>query len=117
MVSNKNETKEEQCDDEGKITTDDMGTLPISSIVWRKRGRSDLGNIDALVQSIAEIGLIHPIVVTRDCRLFSGRRRLAACSALGWRQIPVSVVDVPDIVRVALADYPPAFCRAPMRLH
>jgi ParB family transcriptional regulator, chromosome partitioning protein len=53
-----------------------------------------LGDIDALVESIRELGLLNPISVTRDRRLFSGLHRLAAFKALGRHMIPAVVIDV-----------------------
>ncbi len=57
-------------------------------------GRCDeCGDIDVLVASIRTIGLLHPIVVNRNGTLLSGRRRLRACKALGWTQVPVIVTE------------------------
>lgn len=58
------------------------------------RYRKDLGDVRALAQSIAEVGLLHPVVVTPDGRLIAGQRRLEACRQLGWPEIPVTVVDL-----------------------
>jgi len=43
-----------------------------------ERQRKDLTNIDELADSIRRLGLIHPIVITRDNVLVAGERRLAA---------------------------------------
>jgi len=66
---------------------------PISSIVVGKRRRKDLGDIDGLATSIADVGLLHPIVVTPEYHLIAGERRLAACKSLGLADVPVTVVD------------------------
>jgi ParB family chromosome partitioning protein len=58
-----------------------------------ERQRRELENIDVLADSIRRLGLIHPIVVTRDFELVAGERRLAACTQLGWQMIPVQYVD------------------------
>jgi ParB family chromosome partitioning protein len=55
------------------------------------------------MESIKEIGLQNPIVVTEARVLVSGRHRLAACTALGWEEIPVVVVKL-DALRVELAE-------------
>ena len=39
-------------------------TRPVNSIVIGERHRKDLGDIDGLAVSIAELGLLHPIVIT-----------------------------------------------------
>jgi N6-adenosine-specific RNA methylase IME4/ParB-like chromosome segregation protein Spo0J len=42
--------------------------------------------------------------VTPDMRLIAGERRLKACRALGWNEIPVRVVDLDEIVRGEFAE-------------
>ncbi len=58
------------------------------------RYRKDLGDLSTLAQSIAEVGLLHPVVVTPEGRLIAGQRRLEACRHLGWTEVPVTVVDL-----------------------
>src|SRR5712692_3615701 len=58
------------------------------------RYRKDLGDLRALADSIADVGLLHPVVVTPEGRLIAGQRRLEACRLLGWIEIPVTVVDL-----------------------
>jgi len=74
-----------------------MPTWPIDRIEVGNRFRKDLGNIDSLVDSIREVGLIHPIVVDeRTGRLIAGERRLNACKRLGMRTVPVRTVKLDD---------------------
>ncbi len=47
---------------------------------------------------------MHPIVVRNDRRLIAGRRRLAACRRLGWKSVPVTYVDLENIVRGEYAE-------------
>jgi N6-adenosine-specific RNA methylase IME4 len=63
------------------------------------RYRKDLGDLRSLANSIAEVGLLHPIVVTPEGRLIAGQRRLEACRSLGWTEIPVTVVDLLQAAR------------------
>lgn len=63
------------------------------------RYRKDLGDLRPLVASIAEVGLLHPVVVTPEGRLIAGQRRLEACRLLGWTDIPVTVVDLYQAAR------------------
>jgi N6-adenosine-specific RNA methylase IME4/ParB-like chromosome segregation protein Spo0J len=63
------------------------------------RYRKDLGDLRSLAQSIDEVGLLHPVVVTPEGRLIAGQRRLEACTSLGWKDIPVTVVDLYQAVR------------------
>lgn len=57
------------------------------------RFRKDLGDIESLAKSIANVGLMHPIVVTPEMQLIAGGRRLEACRLLGKQTIPALVVD------------------------
>src|ERR1700751_3746200 len=69
-------------------------SLPIAEIVVARdaRQRTHLETED-LQRSIAQIGLINPIVVRLDEQgrhiLVAGERRLTACRALQWEEIPV----------------------------
>src|SRR5277367_741828 len=63
------------------------------------RYRKDLGDLRTLAESIAEVGLLHPVVVTPVGRLIAGQRRLEACRSLGWTEIPVTVVDLLQAAR------------------
>src|SRR5580692_5729545 len=63
------------------------------------RYRKDLGDLRSLADSIGEVGLLHPVVVTQEGRLIAGQRRLEACRSLGWTDIPVTVVDLHQAAR------------------
>jgi N6-adenosine-specific RNA methylase IME4 len=63
------------------------------------RYRKDLGDLRSLADSIAEVGLLHPIVVTPEGRLIAGQRRLEACRFLEWADVPVTVVDLYQAAR------------------
>src|SRR3984885_13156508 len=63
------------------------------------RYRKDLGDLRSLADSIGEVGLLHPVVVTMEGRLIAGQRRLEACRSLGWTEIPVTVVDLLQAAR------------------
>ena len=76
-----------------------MNTMSVAAIRVGKRYRQHLGDIGALAASIAEHGLLHPIVVTPEGLLVAGERRLAAVRALGWATVPVTIVDPADLLR------------------
>ena len=76
----------------------------IADIRIEDRHRKDLGNIESLAASIAEVGLLHPVVITPDKRLIAGERRIAAAKSLGWDEIPVTVLDLDAIVRGEVAE-------------
>jgi ParB family chromosome partitioning protein len=81
-----------------------VSKLPISKIKVRNRYRKCLGDIAPLAASIKELGLLHPIVARPDGRLIAGERRLAACKRLGWKTIPVTYVDLKQVVRGEFAE-------------
>jgi ParB family chromosome partitioning protein len=63
----------------------------IDGIVIGVRHRKDLGDINGLMRSIDEVGLLQPITITPDGVLVCGRRRLEAVRRLGWRTLKVWV--------------------------
>ena len=62
-------------------------TLPLESVVVEERIRKDFGNIDELANSIQAVGLIQPIVLTRDNKLIAGERRLRALKKIGVKEL------------------------------
>jgi ParB family transcriptional regulator, chromosome partitioning protein len=61
--------------------------------------RKDIGDIEALSNSIDQLGLLQPIIVRpRDGSfvLVAGHRRLEACKKLRWRKIPCHIVELSD---------------------
>jgi len=77
------------------MTSGVFHNVPLDLIMVRRddRQRRELENIDVLADSIRRLGLIHPVVVTRELELVAGERRYAACTLLGWTAIPVQYVD------------------------
>lgn len=63
----------------------------LDSITIGQRHRTDLGDIQALAESIRSEGLLQPITVTPDGALVCGRRRLEALRLLGHRSTNVWV--------------------------
>ena len=56
-------------------------------------------NLDALAASLAEHGLLQPVVVRRvddHYELIAGERRLRAAKQAGWSDVPVHVVEADD---------------------
>ena len=73
--------------------------MPIEKNSAGDRIRRDLGDIAALAESMAEMGLLHPVVINTNSRLIAGLRRIRAAQELGWTEIPVNIVDLDAIVR------------------
>ena len=67
--------------------------IDISKIVIKKRSRNDLGDIKSLQDSIASVGLLHPIAVNSNGKLITGYRRLIAAKKLGWNKIKATLFD------------------------
>lgn len=77
------------------MTSGEFHSLPLNSITVNResRQRRELTGISELADSIHTLGLINPIVVTRDSVLVAGERRLEACRTLGWTSITAQYVD------------------------
>lgn len=78
------------------MTSASFHTIPIDSIIVNRdeRQRRQLTGIDELAASIAEVGLINPILINRETHeLIAGERRLSACKSLGWTSITIQYQD------------------------
>lgn len=64
-----------------------------NSIKVGDRVRRDMGDVDALAESIRAVGLLHAPIVTPSMHLLAGERRLEAIKRLGWETVPVRVVE------------------------
>ena len=73
-----------------KIPINLLKTCPINSEIYRD---SDVGD---LVNSIGDVGLLQPIVVTPDNTIISGHRRFKSIQSLGWTEVEVEVKEVDD---------------------
>lgn len=92
-----------------------MSKIKIDEIIVTGRHRKELGDLDALANSIRSIGLLHPPVVTPDNRLVAGQRRLEACRKLGMTEIPVTVAkDLRDASALMIAERDENTCRQNM---
>lgn len=90
--------------------------IAIKDISIGDRARRDLGDIDALVLSIEQCGLLHPIVVTDDMRLVAGRRRIEAFKRMGHKNIPAVFTDCLDsALSMLTAERDENTCREPFK--
>jgi N6-adenosine-specific RNA methylase IME4 len=80
------------------------GLTKLDEIRVGERTRRELGDIKALAASIAEHGLLHPIVISPDGQLIAGERRLEAFRLLGRSEIPTRVIDLNQLVFGELAE-------------
>lgn len=68
----------------------------IDKIEIANRFRTDLGDLDELVESIKKKGIIQPITVSPDLRLLAGERRIKAAEIAGLKKVPVLIRNVED---------------------
>lgn len=73
-------------------------TLAVTEILIGERVRKDMGDITSLAESIQRHGLLHPVVIKSDRTLVAGHRRLEAVRSLAWTDIPVTIIDVADLL-------------------
>jgi ParB/RepB/Spo0J family partition protein len=74
----------------------DFNYIPISKIKKIGNIRDDSTEIDELKTSIKAHGLLQPIIVSvseKNYKLIAGHRRLKACQALNWEEIPAVIND------------------------
>ena len=65
----------------------------IDAVVVRERIRSDLGELEPLMESLRRHGQFSPILITRESELIAGHRRLESARRLGWDSIEAVVLD------------------------
>ena len=78
--------------------------VKISDIKVKKRVRKDLGDLDALKQSLRTYGLLNPITLNSKYELIAGERRLEAAKAIGWENINAIVLgrDLDDVSQLEM---------------
>ena len=72
-----------------RIPTDQLHISPVNSEIYRETDVLDLMN------SISEVGLLQPLVVTPDKTIISGHRRYSAIRSLGWTEVECEIKDIP----------------------
>ena len=70
-----------------KIPLSQVQPHPLNETIY------DLSNIDDLVVSIGEVGLLTPVVVNQQYQLISGHRRVEAIRRLGWDEVDVELIE------------------------
>jgi ParB family chromosome partitioning protein len=74
--------------------------IPLNKIIKSKFNYRDIEeNLDELAKSIAQNGLLVPVIVRpleNYYELISGNRRVEACKKLGWKYIPAIIVEMND---------------------
>jgi ParB family chromosome partitioning protein len=67
--------------------------VPVNEIIVRKRIRKEMGDREALAESLKLHGQITPIVISKKNVLIAGGRRLEAAKSLGWRTINAVILE------------------------
>lgn len=75
---------------------DKMKHVRLDEIIIEDRFREDLGDIDELIDSIREKGIIQPVTVDSQMRLLAGGRRCHAAKILALPTVPVIIRDFVD---------------------
>lgn len=65
----------------------------IKDIKIKKRVRHDLGDLEALKNSLRIYGLLNPITLNSKYELIAGERRLQAAKQLGWTNINANILN------------------------
>jgi ParB family chromosome partitioning protein len=90
----------------------DVRVVRIADIKIGERVRKNMGDLDELAKSIAEVGLLQFPVVGPDLGLIAGERRIRACQQLGWTELPVYVTEsLDDVAARARAEQDENRCR------
>ncbi|MDO9535710.1 MAG: nucleoid occlusion protein [Bacillota bacterium] len=93
--------KEEEMENIQKVSIDLMRSNP-----YQPRKTFEDEKIVELSQSIKTYGLLQPIIITNDGTGFcivAGERRLLACKALGWAEIPAIIREYSGSSMAAVA--------------
>lgn len=67
------------------------------------RPKPDPAIVASIAESLQELGLLQPILVTTRCDLLAGYHRLEAAKVLGWESIAANVVDL-DVLRAEMVE-------------
>lgn len=74
-----------------EVRKDKLKVVNLTDIQVGQRFREDLGDLDALKESIQDKGVLQPITLDENLNLLAGGRRVAACQALGLPRIPALI--------------------------
>ncbi len=67
--------------------------VELKEIKINERVRKEFHNIDTLAESISELGLLQPILISKDNQLIAGHRRFLACEKLGLKEIECNKIN------------------------
>ena len=73
-----------------KIPINQLKPCPVNSIIYRD------SDVEDLINSIQEVGLLSPIIITEEKLIISGHRRYKAIQSLGWEQVDCEIKNIPE---------------------
>src|SRR6266446_7832593 len=76
--------------------TDRVQYIDITKIKVKGRSREDHGDMQSLIESIKEKGVLVPLIINKKNELLAGGRRYDASLQAGLRQVPVLLRDTDD---------------------
>lgn len=81
-----------------EVTLPETVTMNVKDIkpYWRNPRRIPQEAVDAVAESIERFGYAQPIAVDTENVVIVGHTRLQAVQKLGWRKVPVYVLDLPE---------------------
>ena len=89
--------------------------VPVADIATGGRARKEFRHIEALAESVATVGMLHPLVLNTAKQLIAGARRLEAAKRLGWTEVPCRVVStLDDALNALIAERDENNCRDPL---
>ena len=88
--------------------------IPIAEIkITPGRRKAVPSHIAELAKSVADVGLLNPIIVNEDRTLIAGLHRLEAAKLLNWTEIDCTICDI-DSTRAELAEIDENVIRRPL---
>jgi len=67
---------------------DKLAFVSLSKIKLSKRTRTEFGDMEGLIESVRDKGILQPITISSKFELLAGERRLRAAKEAGLREIP-----------------------------
>ena len=84
-----------------EMRVEDLNPHPMNREIYTAKT-----DIDGLMDSIEEMGLLEPVVVTPGGTIISGHRRVLACKRLGWGTIDARTMNITEDEEIAhLVDF------------
>ncbi|ATH07673.1 hypothetical protein BIY24_06855 [Halobacteriovorax marinus] len=74
-----------------------MEMMPITDIIVQNKYLRTNTNVDTLIESIENIGLISPLIINQENKLIAGGRRYSALKQMGREEVPIIKVDEGDL--------------------